>query len=461
MNNITEEANKTINNSQYKCPKCGSTHILLNESKGALVCHFCRHEFTYEQELIEKGRARDLEGTIIGTGAASIKSDAENIFTLKCNSCAAEVVLDTSEILHAKCHWCRNILSINDQVPNGAIPDMVLPFMVTKEEARGVIEEFVNDRNFFADAKFKQEFCLENIKGVYLPFMVVDINAKGNLTGETTKVISTPIESKNTLQQNVLQQEKRKVITYNTTYTIDLFIENLTIISKESKLDKNSKSQTNNIINAIKPFDLENCVKWNTNFLKGYTTEKRDTNIDGLRDHVNTKSISIAQERLKEQTITQNRSAMLGIDNFDKKNQKISGIKWKSSNLEINGERWKSAYLPIWLYSYQKDKQIHYIAVNARTKRIMGSVPINRTKLIIFSVIAQVVAIIIMVQLLNIDHWGSNFAWILLLFGIMYYYSTYTKYRNKNERYKHEEVVKSEMKILNRKDEFLKQMGFH
>ncbi len=31
------------------------------------------------------------------------------------------------------------------------------------------------------------------------------------------------------------------------------------------------------------PFDTENCVRYNANYLKGYTSEKRDTNIEDLR----------------------------------------------------------------------------------------------------------------------------------------------------------------------------------
>ena len=31
------------------------------------------------------------------------------------------------------------------------------------------------------------------------------------------------------------------------------------------------------------PFDIENCVKYNANYLKGFTSERRDTNIDELK----------------------------------------------------------------------------------------------------------------------------------------------------------------------------------
>ena len=73
--------------------------------------------------------------------------DAKDIMTLKCSSCGAEVVIDTASATQARCHWCRNTLSINEQIPNGAIPDAVLPFKISKEEARTQIESFVKKEN--------------------------------------------------------------------------------------------------------------------------------------------------------------------------------------------------------------------------------------------------------------------------------------------------------------------------
>ena len=97
----------------------------------------------------------------------------KNVVTLKCSSCGAEVVIDTAEITQARCHWCRNTLSVNEQVPNGAVPDVVLPFKLTKAEAKQKIEEFVNKRKFYAHPKFVEEFTTDNVMGVYCPYMVV------------------------------------------------------------------------------------------------------------------------------------------------------------------------------------------------------------------------------------------------------------------------------------------------
>ena len=135
-------------NGQNKCPKCGATEISLNVSTGKLRCNFCRHEF--EPEKIEglEENISNLSGQIIGSGAQDIIADTSDIVTFKCSSCGASVVVDTASAPQARCHWCRNTLSVNEQIPNGSIPDAILPFKLKKEEAENLIQSFVGKENF-------------------------------------------------------------------------------------------------------------------------------------------------------------------------------------------------------------------------------------------------------------------------------------------------------------------------
>ena len=149
---------------QTKCPKCGATDISLNTKNGKLRCNFCRHEFELEKFDSMESNIENLEGEIIGSGASDIIADTKDIITLKCTSCGAEVVIDTASSTQARCHWCRNTLSINEQIPNGAVPNTVLPFKISKKEAKEAIEGFVEKRKFFAHPKFRQEFKAENVK---------------------------------------------------------------------------------------------------------------------------------------------------------------------------------------------------------------------------------------------------------------------------------------------------------
>lgn len=434
INSRVVHTNTNSKNGQNKCPKCGATDISLNIKTGALRCNFCRHEFQPEKVEGLETDISQLQGEIIGSGAQDIAQDAEDIVTLKCSSCGAEVVIDTTQNTQARCHWCRNTLSINEQIPNGAVPDVVLPFNLTKAQAQEEINKFVSKRKFFAHPKFKAEFTTDNIMGVYFPYMLVDVNSHAKLTGhgehEVRRYTRKSGDREITLYDADLYEVERE---------FDLTIDGLSIESNSDRLNKKSSNNTNNIINSIMPFDTENCVKYNANYLKGYTSEKRDMNIDQLRPIVDTQSKDIARY-----------SANSTLKHYDR------GVCWSSEQLDVKGRQWKTAYLPVWLYSYQQKKGnnsiLHYVAVNARTKETMGSVPIHIPKLFAISCLVELLGLVAM---LFFDDFEAN--WLFLLAGFVYFFIIYLRYRNSNARHHHEVETKNDISNLQTYDKLIKR----
>lgn len=403
---------------QDKCPKCGATDISVNVNNGHLRCNFCRYEFEPEKIVGMNDDISQLSGQTYASGAQDIVADTKDVLTFKCSSCGAEVVIDTSETTQARCHWCRNTLSVNQQIPNGSIPDVVLPFIVKKDEAKVEIEKFVGKRKFFAHPKFKEEFTVNNIMGVYFPYMVVDVNAHSYLVGQGEHTVN-----KYTRKQGDSYVTYYDADLYNVQRDFDVVIQGLTVESSADKLNKNASDKTTNIINAIMPFDIENAVKWNANYLRGYTSERRDTNIDQLRPLVDKQAKDIAKFAANET-----------LENYDR------GVAWSNEQFAVKGQQWKAAYLPVWLYSYQQikgdKKLLHYVAVNARTKETMGSVPIHMPKLVLISVLVEILGIVAM---LFVD---SDYSALFLLLGLIYFFIMYSKYRNKDARHKYETETK-------------------
>ena len=420
-------------NGQDKCPKCGATEITLNERIGKLRCDFCRFEFEPKKVEELESDITKIEGQIIGSGATDIVASTDEVMTFKCSSCGAEVVIDTSSKLQARCHWCRNILSVNEQIPNGSIPDVVLPFSVTKDTAKGDIEKFVGKRKFYAHPKFKSEFNTNNIMGVYFPYMVVDVNSHANFVGKGEEGVRRYVKGSGEDAKTYYDADL-----YEVEREFDLAIDGLTIESSSDRLNKKSSNKTNNVINAIMPFDIDNCAKYNSNYLKGYTSEKRDINVEDLKNIVDVQAKDIARHKANE-TLT----------NYDR------GVAWSKEDFYIKGEQWSAAYLPVWLYSYQQvsgDKKVlHYVAVNARTRKTMGSVPIYMPKLIGISAFVEVLGILAMV-FTDFDH-----NWLFLLSGIIYFLIIYFKYRNSNARHKYERDTKSQMSNLRKVDNYIER----
>jgi DNA-directed RNA polymerase subunit RPC12/RpoP len=423
---------------QEKCPKCGATDISLNTKTGKLRCNYCRFEF---EPIHFEGMETDishLEGETMGSGTHDIEDDAESIVTLKCSSCGAEVVIDTSEVTQARCHWCRNTLSLNQKVPNGAIPDVVLPFSLSKDQAKAMIENFVGRRRFFASPKFKKEFTTENVMGVYFPYMIVDINSHASFHGQAERTV-----------RSYIRREGDHTVTYYDAdlYEIDrefdLTIDGLTVESSSDKLNTRASDKTTNIINSIMPFDTENSVKWNANYLKGFTSEKRDTNVDQLRPIVSSQARDIARYNVSKT-----------ISEYDR------GVKWEKEDVDMKGKQWKAAYLPVWLYSYLQTKggqsTLHYVAVNGRTKETMGSVPINMPRLLLITFLIELLGAFLAVYTYNSMEF--QYSWLFILPGIIYFIIIYSRYRNSGARHNYEYETKTGVTDMQRSDRLLKRM---
>lgn len=363
-----------------KCLRCGASDISLNVAKGLLRCNFCR--FEWQEESAVKAfnldtPIGDLRGITIGSGSAAIIPDTSEVVSFKCGACGGDIVIDTGHAMQARCHWCRNKLSVNQQVPNGAVPDAVLPFSLPKEIAVEKIGKFVKSRRFFANRKFLKEFNAENVIGVYLPYMIVDINAKIQLAGTGEHQTRRYTVGSGDDERTVYDAD-----VYHVSRQFDLHVDDLTIESAADKLDVDVSKNTNNIINSIMPFDTKNIVRFNPNYLAGFSSQRRDTNMENVTDLVVRQAMDIGRYKVK---------STIGF--YDR------GVRWEQHNIEPIGQRWVSAYFPVWLYSYYEKKSgdkelLHYIAVNGRTGETMGSVPINMPRLWIASGIAQVLGTI-------------------------------------------------------------------
>ena len=350
-----------------RCPKCGATDIRQRPGTDLLVCLYCRNEWHGQRVEEEFGFGEgldDLAGTIMASGARDIDDDVSSLMTYKCTGCGAEVTVNTESTMTARCHWCRHVFGVNEQVANGAVPDAVLPFHIKKDDAVARIRQFVDKRRMFALKEFKEQFTPENVVGVYLPYMIVDGKASADVAGqgeiETRRYTQGSGDKKKTYYDADIYRVERHV---------DFTVDDLPLESSTERGKLDTSVNTNNIINTILPFDTKNAVKWNASYLSGYTSEKRDTDVEQLRPRLEDQLLSIARCQVEE-----------SVNRFDR------GVRWEQEGLDVHGTRWVSMYLPVWLYSYHQPGRnggmLHYIAVNGRTGETMGSVPIQQWKLL-------------------------------------------------------------------------------
>ena len=349
------------------CPKCGATDIRQRPGTDLLICLFCRNEWHGQRVEEEFGLGEGLDeltGTVIASGARDIDDGASSLMSFKCTGCGAEVTVNTESAMTARCHWCRHVFGVNEQVSNGAVPDAVLPFHIKKDDAVARIRQFVDKRRLFALEEFKQQFTPENVVGVYLPYMIVDGRASAEIVGKgeikTREYTQGSGDKKKTYYDADVYAVQRHV---------DFTVDDLPLESSGARGNHDTSANTNNIINTILPFDTRNAVKWNASYLSGYSSEKRDRDVEQLRPRLEDQLLSIARCQVEA-----------SVGRYDR------GVRWERERIDVHGSRWVSMYLPVWLYSYHQPGRnggmLHYIAVNGRTGETMGSVPVQQWKLL-------------------------------------------------------------------------------
>src|SRR5699024_2331551 len=149
-------------------------------------------------------------------------------------------------------------LSINTQIPGGAVPDAVLPFLLTREEAVERIDAFAGKRKTFAQGRFKQEFVPENVMGVYIPYLVVDGNMHAVLRGTGEVTTRQYTVRRRVGKDQYVTETYYDADVYAVQRAFDLLVDDLTV-EPASRIDADENEEaTTNSRHAAQPNDTDN-----------------------------------------------------------------------------------------------------------------------------------------------------------------------------------------------------------
>lgn len=349
-------AGKTVN----RCIKCGASDATFDGSW--LTCTFCRYRWNtavIAQELHLSDGIAELAGTTTLDGAAEV--DTHALATVKCSGCGAELTLNTEKTLSATCHWCRHVLSMSNAVEPGTVPDAILPFHITQDDALNRMRAYVAERGTHLDDTFVRDFANPAIHAVYLPYLVVDGRVTVRLDG-----IGWVQQGRRRIGKNSYEYYSDE---YNVTREVDLLVDDLAIEARSTRTRLYSAVSTTNILNAIQPFDVANAVRFNAHYLTAGTTfEKRDLSVDDAMSYAADHFATMARGYVG-QTVT----------------GYTGGVRWQAEQIAVKGTRWLTVLLPVWIYAYYEPTPrgtvMHYIAVNGRSGETQGSLPMDMAKI--------------------------------------------------------------------------------
>ncbi len=109
--------------------------------------------------------------------------------------------------------------------------------------------------------------------GFYMPYMTVDGNVTVRLDGKG-EILRRTVRIND--KQTEYQADEFAVMR-----ELAMVVDDLIVETSSDKVNIHSTTSTNNIINAVLPFDVKNIVRFNSNFLGAeYTSERRDMDVD-------------------------------------------------------------------------------------------------------------------------------------------------------------------------------------
>ncbi len=329
-----------------KCPSCLAP-LKYDSVKDEFRCEYCGNVYTIKQ-LEEYKNNKEVLGKL------KLMDDMEGY---TCSNCGAQIITGDN-VASTSCVYCKNTAILKNRLTGLYAPSKIITFKYTKEDAINAFKKMCKGRllipNTFSDINNIQE-----MEGLYVPFWLYDCDNNVNMTARCCRITHWSDFSYN----------YTKTDTYHVTSKGNINFE---------KVPADGSSRFDDVImNAIEPFDYKEFKDFNMSYLSGYISEKYDVDKD--------KSYNNILDRVKK----------------DSKNyllNNINGYSTKSimsNNDDVKLNNVDYVLLPVWVLNIKFNDKIYHFAYNGQTGKIVGEIPVDRTKLLITILISFIVTFIV------------------------------------------------------------------
>ena len=224
------------------CPKCGAP-AKYDIIRGSYQCGFCGNRVELSEAMAEKQGFREMQQEKIRSS-----SQRYQLMHAACSGCGAEIVFDENEAM-SNCAFCGRALVRKNYTRSKDMPEMILPFRITREEAEGCLSEWCRKNSGKAEAKHLSA-GIEGLQGFYLPY----------------ELIRGPVRSR------VSRMDSGRV------YTCGGYVDKVFVNA--------SRQMDNLLLDGMEPFELEDLIPFNFAYAAGQRIKIRDADAKELRARV-------------------------------------------------------------------------------------------------------------------------------------------------------------------------------
>ena len=326
-------------NLNYKCPSCGGP-LKFDSNTQRLLCESCGNDYDpiALEQLGADGETKEDSFSFEGYSGEEM---TEGI-VYSCPSCGGEIIGDANTVA-TKCPYCDNPTVMAGNVSGVLRPDIVIPFKLTKDDAKKKLLEFYKGKTLMPKS-FKEENRINEIKGIYVPFWLFDADADATASFRATKTHTW---------------SDRNYIYTRTDY-FSVYREGSA--SFENVPVDGSTKMDDATMEAIEPFDLSQAVPFGSSYLAGYLADKYDVDEKTSEPR--------AGERIKTSMTDYLRSSVQG----------YATVSTQQSNASTKNGKARYALLPVWLLNTKYKGETYTFAMNGQTGKMVGNLPCDKGK---------------------------------------------------------------------------------
>ncbi|MBQ9376908.1 MAG: hypothetical protein IJU05_03800 [Schwartzia sp.] len=356
----------------YKCPNCEAP-LSFQPGQDKVTCEYCGADFEIsvveelfqkKQELAAKAaEAQQAKWDAEAAGGEWSEEELAAMQTFTCSSCGAELVCD-SNTMATECCYCGNPTMLPNRFGGMLKPDFIIPFKKTKEDAVAALKEFYKGKRLLPN-EFTANNRVEDIQPMYVPFWLFDsdVEAHASFKAEKVNVINTSDE---TITETSV---------YECTRSGNMRFEKIPV-DGSTKMD-------DTYMESIEPFDYSEMVPFSAAYFTGYLADKYDEDAETV--------VPRADKRVEASAIDVLQETVTGYDNCS-----------TNSSAVIKGEGKVSyAMVPVWILTTRYKGQPYTFMMNGQTGKIVGSLPYDANKAMMYFAGTAVVLLIILYFILR------------------------------------------------------------
>lgn len=325
----------------YKCPNCASA-LTYDGASGKMICEACDSQF--DVQAIEAMYAQeDNMGVDFNMPTESYsEQDTAQMQAYKCNSCGAELITEGTTTA-TECPYCGSPTILPDRIDGGIRPEMVIPFVITKEQAQSAFEGYFKGKKLLPNI-FKKNNKIAEMRKLYVPYWLFDCDADGDVTYDAEK------------------RRTRRNGDWEVTTTEHYVVRRSGSMHFENIPVDGSEKMDNKITESLEPYDLEKAVPFQPTVLSGAMADHADV------DAVECETRAII--RVENSMVDSLRETVKGYDY----------VRVRSKHITSQGSKVTPVLMPVWLITTIKDQKTYTFAINGQTGKLTCNVPTDKGK---------------------------------------------------------------------------------